>query len=67
MIGSRWVKRWNYLPPHDSNDIAFVDFLSSRMISEDTKIITELFEVLVSSLSDGVKGLLVYYCGIAAQ
>lgn len=56
------AKRWNNLPSHDSNDIAFVDFLSPRMISEGTQIITELFEVLVSSLSNGRKDLFAYYC-----
>ena len=55
------IKRWNNLPLHNSHDIAFIDFLSSGMGSEDTKIITELFEVLVSGLSNGLKGLIAHY------
>lgn len=54
------------LPLHDSNHIAFVDDFSSRMISEDSKIVTELSEVLISSLTNGLKSFFVYSRRLAA-
>ena len=50
------------LPTHDSNDIFFIDVPSSRMISEDTKIVAELSKKPVSGLIDGIKGFFVDGC-----
>ena len=47
------------LPTHDSNEIFFIDVPSSRMISEDTKIVAELSKESVSGLTDGIKGFFV--------
>lgn len=50
------------LPTHDSNDIFFIDVPSSRMISEDTKIVAELSKESVSGLTDGIQGFFVDDC-----
>lgn len=50
------------LPTHDSNDICFIDVPSSRMISEDTKIVAELSKASISGVINGIKGFFVDGC-----
>lgn len=50
------------LPTPGSNDILFIDVPSSRMISEDIKIVAELFKEPLSGLTDSIKGCFVDGC-----